>query len=37
MLGRHRRRWPIIEELTAVFDTDGGPKPPEIMSDHQNI
>ena len=20
-----------------AFDTDGGPRPPEIMSDHQNI
>ena len=23
--------------LLSAFTTDGGPRPPEIMSDHQNI
>ena len=24
-------------DVNAAFTTDGGPRPPEIMSDHQNI
>ena len=27
----------LLRMHTAAFDTDGGPRPPEIMSDHQNI